>query len=40
MTKATRQHPKPPFSLVGRRRMVDCVLMQGWSVEATLSDSR
>jgi transposase len=34
MTKATRQHPNAPFSPSGRRRMVACVVEQGWSVEA------
>ena len=40
MTKATRQHPNAPHTAAGRHRMVDCVLLQGWSVEATASDSR
>ena len=35
MTKATRQHPNAPHTPAGRHRMVDCVLLQGWSVEAT-----
>ncbi len=34
MTKATRQHPNAPHTPAGRQRMVDCVIKQGWSVEA------
>jgi transposase-like protein len=34
MTKATRQHPNAPHTPAGRRRMVDCVLVPGWSVDA------
>ncbi len=30
-----RQHPNAPLTPVGRRRMVDCVLSGGWTVEAT-----
>jgi transposase InsO family protein len=30
-----RQHPNAPLTPEGRRRMVACVLDQGWSVEAT-----
>ena len=30
-----RQHPNAPLTVEGRRRMVACVLDQGWSIEAT-----
>ncbi len=30
-----RQHPNAPLTPEGRRRMVACVLDQGWSIEAT-----
>lgn len=32
---AARQHPNAPLTPEGRRRMVSCVLDQGWSIEAT-----
>jgi len=32
---AISQHPNAPLTPVGRRRMVDCVLDGGWTVEAT-----
>ncbi len=32
---ARRQHPNAPLTPVGRRRMVACVLDQGWTVAAT-----
>jgi transposase InsO family protein len=31
---ARRQHPNAPLTPTGRRRMVDCVLEQGWTIEA------
>ncbi len=35
MAHASRQHPNAPLTPAGRRRMVACVLDQGWSIEAT-----
>ncbi len=35
MAHARRQHPNAPLTPEGRRRMVDCVLVKGWSVAAT-----
>ena len=35
MSHARSQHPNAPLTPVGRRRMVACVLDQGWTVEAT-----
>ena len=35
MTHARRQHPNAPLTPEGRRRMVACVLEQGWTIEAT-----
>ena len=35
MANATAQHPNAPLTPQGRRRMVDCVLVGGWSVTAT-----
>ena len=35
MDHAMRQHPNAPLTPEGRRRMVACVLDQGWTVEAT-----
>lgn len=35
MAHARRQHPNAPLTPTGRRRMVQCVLERGWSVEAT-----
>ncbi|MGH8914244.1 MAG: IS481 family transposase [Acidimicrobiia bacterium] len=35
MSHARSQHPNAPLTPEGRRRMVDCVLVRGWSVEAT-----
>lgn len=35
MLHATRQHPNAPLTPEGRRRMVACVLEQGWTVEMT-----
>jgi transposase len=32
---ARRQHPNAVLTPAGRRRMVDCVLVKGWTVEAT-----
>ena len=39
MANATtrRQHPNAPLTPTGRRRMVGCVVEQGWTVEATAS---
>lgn len=39
MVNATtrRQHPNAPLTPTGRRRMVGCVVEQGWTVEATAS---
>ena len=35
MTHARTQHPNAVLTPKGRRRMVDCVLEQGWTIEAT-----
>ena len=35
MAHARSQHPNAPLTPEGRRRMVDCVLARGWTVEAT-----
>ncbi len=35
MTYARSQHPNAPLTPEGRRRMVACVVDQGWTVEAT-----
>ena len=35
MTHARSQHPNAVMTPAGRRRMVDCVLVRGWTVEAT-----
>jgi len=35
MFHAKRQHPNAPLTPEGRRRMVSCVLDQGWTIEAT-----
>ncbi len=35
MAHARSQHPNAPLTPTGRRRMVDCVLDQGWTVKAT-----
>ena len=35
MVHARRQHPNAVLTPAGRRRMVDCVLVRGWTVEAT-----
>ena len=35
MSHARRQHPNAPLTPTGRRRMVACVLEQGWTIEAT-----
>ena len=35
MSHARSQHPNAPLTPEGRRRMVDCVLVRGWTVEAT-----
>lgn len=35
MTNVRTQHPNAPLTPEGRRRMVDCVLVQGWTIEAT-----
>ena len=35
MSKARTQHPNAPLTPEGRRRMVDCVLEDGWTIEAT-----
>jgi transposase InsO family protein len=32
---ARRQHPNAPLTPEGRRRMVDCVITQGWTIEST-----
>ena len=34
MAHARRQHPNAPLTPTGRRRMVDCVLVHGWTIEA------
>lgn len=35
MSQARRQHPNAPLTPEGRRRMVSCVVEQGWTIEAT-----
>ncbi len=35
MSYGRSQHPNAPLTPEGRRRMVDCVLRRGWTVEAT-----
>ncbi len=35
MTNARTQHPNAVLTPNGRRRMVDCVLKKGWTIEAT-----
>lgn len=35
MSHARSQHPNAPLTPEGRRRMVECVLDRGWTVEAT-----
>ena len=35
MAHARSQHPNAPLTPEGRRRMVSCVLVQGWTVVAT-----
>jgi hypothetical protein len=35
MTYARSQHPNAPLTWEGRRRMVRCVVDQGWTVTAT-----
>ena len=35
MAHARTQHPNAPLTPEGRRRMVDCVLVCGWTVEST-----
>ncbi len=35
MSHARSQHPNAPLTPEGRHRMVDCVLIHGWTVEAT-----
>ncbi|MCP4965505.1 MAG: transposase, partial [bacterium] len=35
MTYARSQHPNAPLTPEGRRRMVACVVDQGWTIEAT-----
>ncbi len=35
MSHARSQHPNAPLTPEGRRRMVACVIDQGWSIEAT-----
>ncbi len=35
MSHARSQHPNAPLTPEGRRRMVDCVLVRGWTVAAT-----
>jgi transposase InsO family protein len=35
MSQAISQHPNAPLTPEGRRRMVDCLLVRGWSVVAT-----
>ncbi len=35
MTYARSQHPNAPLTPEGRRRMVACVVEQGWTIEAT-----
>ena len=35
MAHGRSQHPNAPFTPEGRRRMVDCVVVKGWTIEAT-----
>ena len=35
MAHGRSQHPNAVLTPVGRRRMVDCVLKRGWTIEAT-----
>jgi len=35
MCEGSGQHPNAPLTPAGRRRMVDCVLLAGWTVTAT-----
>ena len=35
MSHARTQHPNAVLAPAGRRRMVDCVLVRGWTIEAT-----
>ena len=35
MLHARSQHPNAPLTPEGRRRMVECVLVAGWTIEAT-----
>ncbi len=35
MSDARSQHPNAPLTPEGRRRMVDCVLIRSWTIEAT-----
>ena len=35
MSHARSQHPNAPFTPEGRRRMVECVLVRKWTIEAT-----
>jgi len=35
MSQARSQHPNAPLTPLGRRRMVDCVLVDHWTIEAT-----
>jgi len=35
VSHARQQHPNAPLTPVGRRRMVDCVVEQGWTITAT-----
>jgi transposase-like protein len=35
MAHGRTQHPNAPLTPAGRRRMVECVVVNGWSVTAT-----
>src|SRR3954463_16800875 len=35
MAHARRQHPNAPLTVEGRRRMVRCVIDDGWTIETT-----
>ena len=35
MSNARSQHPNAPLTPEGRRRMVDCVVVHRWTIEAT-----
>src|SRR5437763_15962608 len=35
MAQARSQHPNAVLTPAGRRRMVDCVLERGWTIEST-----